>query len=154
MSIRENVNIFDVLKVLNRALEADPKAMAALREAKVECNEVLAKDPEIQCGMVRHPGSVHDVYEEDEPVEVGGRDIYAVGFLGVLNGIFGIDERTGHGAFAAVYEVVCPNCKVDPKNPGDLGVGDPCPSCSVPLRTGALRKFIAVNHSKLPTLER
>lgn len=154
MSIRKKASIGDVLRVLNRALKADPRAMAALREAKIDCNEVLAKDPEIKCGMTRQPGSVHDVYEDDEPVEVGGRDIYTIGFLGILNGIFGIDERTGHGAFAVVYEVVCPNCVLDAKVSKGLGVGDACPTCTVPLKLGALRKFIKVDHRKLPALER
>lgn len=153
MPIRKKVSIDDALKVLNRALLADPKAMAALREAKVECNRKLAEDPEVQCGMKRHPGSVHDVYQDDEPVEVGGRNIYTVGFLGVLNGIFGIDDRTRHGALAAVYEVVCPNCKLDAKEGSKYVMGDPCPNCTVPLRLGALRKFIKVDHSKLPTFK-
>lgn len=152
MAIRKKVNVSDVLKVLNRAVKADPEAMAALRDAKVLCNEELAHDLEIQVSMEEEPGSVHDVWEDDEPVTVGGRKVYEVGFLGVLNGIFGIDERTGLGAIAAAFEVVCSNCKLDPKK--DLGkVGDPCPHCGMPLRRGPLRKFIAVDHSKLPDRE-
>jgi hypothetical protein len=150
MTVRKKVSISDVLKVLNRALEADPDAMAKLREAKVPCNEALAHDPEIQVGMEEHPGSVHDVWEDDEPVSVGGRKVYSVGFLGVLNGIFGIDKRTGFGAIAAVYDVVCANCKLSPKDVRGLSVGDECPNCGVPLKLGPLLKFVAVDHSKLP----
>jgi len=153
MPIQKKVKIADALEVLNRAVEADREAMAALRGAKVPCNEKLAKDPTIQCGMERVPGSVHDVWEEDDPVEVGGRDVYNVGFLGILNGIFGVDDRTGYGPIAAVFEVLCANCKLDPQK-DKVRVGDPCPHCGVALKLGPLRKFIAVDQSKLPTLER
>jgi len=152
MAVRKKVSISDALEVLNRALEADPDAMAKLREAKVPCNEALAHDPEIQVGMLEKQGSVHDVWEDDEPVSVGGRKVYSVGILGVLNGIFGIDDRTGFGAIAAVYEVVCSNCKLDPKEVSGLTEGDSCPNCGMPMRLGALRKFVAVDHSKLPDL--
>lgn len=148
--LQKKVSIGDVLKVLNRALKADPGAMAALRETKVECNEALANDPTIQCGVRTEPGSVHAVYEGDEPVSVGGRKVYTVGFLGILNGIFGIDERTGCGAIAAAYDVICRNCKLDAKEIMGLVDGDKCPSCGMPLRLGPLKKFVKMNHRKLP----
>jgi len=153
VTIRKNISIADALNVLNRAVKADPEAMAALRAAKVPCNDELAKDEEIQVSMDQIPGAVHDVWEDDEPVEVGGRKVYKVGFLGVLNGLFGIDERTGFGAIAAVFEVVCANCKLDPQK--DIGaVGDPCPHCGMNLRLGPMRNFVAVDHSKLSSLKK
>jgi hypothetical protein len=151
--IRKKASVDDVLEVLNRALKADPEAITTLRETKVPCNEELAKDSEIQCGKTKEPGVIHDVWGE-EPVEVGGRDVYTIGFLGLLNGFFGIDERTGHGAIAAAYEVICPNCKLDTKGKRGLKVGDACPNCTVGLELGALKKFIKVDHGKLSTLEK
>ena len=143
MPIRKKISIDDALRVLNRALEADPDAMKRLRESKVLCNEELANDPDIQCGVSREPGSVHNVYEEDEPVEVGGRDIHTVGFLGVVNGLFGVDGE-GRGPIGAVYELKCPNCKLDPLGLQVLAEGNPCPNCGVPVKLGSLLKFVKV----------
>jgi len=61
VTIRKKIKISDAVKVLNRAVKADPEAMAALRDAQVPCNEALAMDPEIQVAMKQTPGSVHDV---------------------------------------------------------------------------------------------
>lgn len=78
--------------ILNRALAADPSAIAALLNHRVSCSLALAEDETIQCG---HPG--------DDPTK--GLE---VGLLGIINGIFGIrpnhcgyivaecDTATGH----------------------------------------------------------
>lgn len=60
------------LAVLNRALAADPEAVAGLLVQRVECNRLLARDPEI-------------VVLEVE----GEAPTYHVGVLGLINGIVG-----------------------------------------------------------------
>lgn len=134
--IRQFVTIEDAIKVLNRAFEADPLAMDALRSAKVPCNDALANDPEIQVGICnRRKEAVQET------------NYYGVGFLGVVNGLFGIDDRTGYGAIAMSYDVDCPSgCEVD----DGLRAGDKCPACGKGLVLGALLGFTKVDHEKLP----
>lgn len=67
------VSLPEVLEVLNRAVEADPEAIAALIGTRVPCNPALAGDPTIQ---VDHRG--------DDPQRG-----FSVGALGLLNGLFG-----------------------------------------------------------------
>lgn len=71
------VTIDEAVERLNSALEADPKAIAELIDHRVPCNDELRDHPHVQV-MV-------------EPNK------QAVGFLGVLNGIFGIEpEKEGY----------------------------------------------------------
>jgi hypothetical protein len=70
----------EAIQALNSMLAADPEAMLALVEARVPCNDALANHPTCQVG--------------------GDKGAYAVGMLGVLNGIFGKDEA-GWGYIAA-----------------------------------------------------
>jgi len=70
--MKESITVEDVLDVLNRAVEKDPGAMSALVEQRIPCNRALADDPTIQ------------VAAKD--------DDFKVGFLGVLNGCFGVDD--------------------------------------------------------------
>ena len=76
------VTVDAAIAVLNRALEADPKALSDLVAARVPCNAALADDPTVQCG------------------ECGCIPL-AVGLLGIINGIFGADER-GVGYISAI----------------------------------------------------
>lgn len=81
--MRSAIQIGQVIDLLNAANELDPKAMAALVAARVECNEALTEHPTIQCGG-------------DEVL--GGE--YTVGLVGILNGLFGVDARQ-YGAISA-----------------------------------------------------
>lgn len=85
--IRESITIDEALEVLNRLAKADSKAAYRLICARVECNQVVADDPTIQVGHV-----------DDDP----GKP-FEVGVLGLLNGLFGIDDR-GWGAITAVVD--------------------------------------------------
>jgi len=79
----------DAVRILNDAHAADPQAMQDLVESRVPCNENLAQHPTIQvCGGTT-----------EEPPQVG--------FLGVLNGLFGINHN-GRGHIEAVYDGVYP----------------------------------------------
>ena len=75
-----------IVELMNEALALDPKAVAALCGHRVTCNVELTGHESIQVRLV--PG--------DHP-ERG----YQVGLLGILNGIAGVDERTGWGAVSA-----------------------------------------------------
>ena len=73
----------DAVVVLNRILEADRTAVSELVRTRIRCNEKLADDPTVQVGKFS--------------------DVYQVGLLGVVNGLFGVDAKSW-GAIAAVVE--------------------------------------------------
>lgn len=66
--------IDNAVEVLNRLHKADPFVMQNLIFMRVPCNEAVAKDPTIQVG-VDHKGAA------------------TVGILGIINGLFGVDDR-------------------------------------------------------------
>jgi len=78
----------DAVAFLNDAFESDPKAMAALVDARVPCNDRMASHPTIQ------------VQENEDKT-------CSVGLLGILNGLFGINHD-GRGHIEAVYDGVYP----------------------------------------------
>lgn len=83
MSIKEAVSVDEAINYLNELTKLDPYAMYALfRQSYVECNKALAEHETCQCS-----GNV----------ATSGHWEYNVGPLGVLNGMFGIDEN-GYGA--------------------------------------------------------
>ena len=73
----------DAIEVLNRIHSTDPTVLPQLIAYRVPCNEGLVDDPTVQVG-------VHDGTAE-------------VGLLGIINGIFGVDERSW-GFIAAIYD--------------------------------------------------
>jgi hypothetical protein len=73
----------ETVKVLNRINEADPSVMPALIKMRVPCNDAVRDDETVQVGSATEG------------------DGYEVGFLGILNGIFGIDEN--HYGFIYAY---------------------------------------------------
>lgn len=113
--IKTTVTLEEVVNLFNTATKADPGAMRALIETRVPCNKELASHPSIQ------------VCED-----------CTVGLLGLLNGIFGSDEK-GWGTLAADFEVVCPNCSAVPEQ---ATVRDKCPHCGVQLVCGKLIEFV------------
>lgn len=92
----ETISLDRVLEILNEAVEADPDAMATLISTRVPCNKVLADHPSIQV-LARNPG------ETIEPGSPNVGTITEVGFLGVLNGLFGIRED-GWGLITAEFD--------------------------------------------------
>lgn len=71
------------IEVLNRVHAADPSVLPALIAHRVPCNESVADDPTVQVGVVD--------------------DGFEVGLLGIVNGLFGTDDRT-IGWLAAFYD--------------------------------------------------
>ena len=80
--LKDQVTLDEVIDLLNEIHAADPKAMLQLIEGRIPCNEKLAEHPTVQC------------------LTVGG--VNMVGILGVINGIFGVNER-GVGGIAALF---------------------------------------------------
>jgi hypothetical protein len=85
---RNEVTVEQVVEILNQALDADDVALTDLIQTRVACNEKLAKHSSIQVGLA--PGCD----PEDKKL------FYEVGILGLLNGLFGVDEKQW-GAIAA-----------------------------------------------------
>lgn len=69
----EPITVEQAIGRLNEINEMDPTVLPALINFRVPCNQALADHPTVQVGH--------------------GQDGYEVGLLGILNGIFGADER-------------------------------------------------------------
>lgn len=118
----QQVTVGHVLEVLNGAVKTDPQAMRALIETRVPCNQALLDHPDIQV-LTAPSGADH---------------AGLVGFLGMLNGLFGKATMDGRGPIAAVFEVNCPACGTTVL---ELPEGAPCPVCGTPLVCGRLVEF-------------
>lgn len=82
-----SVTVSEVVGLLNELLRLDPEAMHNLVEGRVQCNEAIADHPTVQVsGRVNGDGTT-----------------YEFGILGLLNGLFGVDEKS-YGAISASYE--------------------------------------------------
>lgn len=79
-------HIDDAIAVLNRIHETDPTVLPKLIFYRVPCNEALSDDPTVQVGRSD---------KEDADWEVG--------LLGIINGLFGIQED-GFGYIVAQFE--------------------------------------------------
>ena len=139
--IREFISPRDAVNLLNEMVKLDPAAMKLMVEARVECNKTLADHPTVQVGS-KAP-AIHSLCLESEQALVYTAE-YRVGFLGVLNGLFGTQEGgkyDGWGAISAGFNVVCPN---DHALPESLTTNDKCPTCKAALELGDLVSFMLV----------
>lgn len=83
--LKESVTVDEAIALLNEALALDPEAMSnLLLRARVNCNKGLADHPTIQSGKDKGQNNV--------------------GLLGILNGMFGVDEDQC-GAISAFIDV-------------------------------------------------
>lgn len=82
--INNSTTIDEVIAYLNDLLERDQVALRALVDNRVPCNNKFAQHETVQ------------VYKATEESSL-------VGMLGVINGMFGIDEN-GYGPIAALYD--------------------------------------------------
>jgi len=103
--IKDQIGLQEVIAFLNHMLEIDPQATRDLIETRVPCNAEMADHPTIQ--VQAYPG-----------------EAFQLGVLGLINGIFGVDEE-GWGPIAACFEVICPE---HGKIEGPGIVGDTCTS--------------------------
>jgi hypothetical protein len=137
--IREQISLQEVIGFLNQLVLIDHDAIRLLIETRVMCNQALADHPTVQ------------VQAREEMDGIPGE----VGVLGVLNGMFGVDDE-GWGPIAACFEVVCPThgkvegngivgdtCQVDVSQPAEgLGLGGMHERlCGEPLELGKLTHF-------------
>jgi len=93
-----NTTIDHAIKVLNEILMLDKKAIESLISNRVECNEALADHPTVQVGAIMNKTSSCGK-SEYMGSEITG---YNVGLLGIINGLFGVDENKC-GYIAARY---------------------------------------------------
>lgn len=94
--IKSSVSPIDTVNYLNELVDADPDAVRALIVQRVPCNQALAHHPTCR---VMDVASVEGAVDRNVGVVGVG---YEVGFLGVLNGLFGVDAQ-GWGAIVAVF---------------------------------------------------
>lgn len=87
--IKESVTIQEVIDLLNSAIEKDREAMTELCKTRVKVNDELAEHPTIQA---------HCYNSDGEEI-----DDCSVGLVGIVNGIFGVDEKL-YGCIGAVYD--------------------------------------------------
>ena len=84
-NVKKSVTPQEAIDLLNSMLKEDKAATQELFSARAVCNEGLANHPTIQ---------VRKYKKEDIPT---------VGILGVLNGLFGVNEK-GYGAITMVMD--------------------------------------------------
>jgi hypothetical protein len=85
--VKELITIDDTIYFLNELISIDPNAIKNLINARVLCNQQMADHPTVQVGRISD--KTHK-YNEKEP--------FRVGFIGILNGLFGtIPEGTHKG---------------------------------------------------------
>lgn len=84
MPIKQSITIQDAIDLLNDALKCDPVAITSLTSHRVLCNLKLADHKLIQVGS--------------------NEGTYRVGLLGIINGLFGVDDK-GYGPIAAIVDV-------------------------------------------------
>ena len=82
--INENISIDECIKFLNDLIKLDMQAILDLCQNRVSCNEKLADHPTVQV----------DAKE--------GK--HWIGLIGILNGLFGIDDKSGMGPIGAVLD--------------------------------------------------
>ena len=124
--IKESISVDEVIEFMNGLLKIDAEAISQLTEAQVPCNKAMADHPTVQVRAYMLP--------RDTASPTG----YSFGLLGILNGLFGVDER-GWGNISAIFDIVCPNgCNADWTA---KMVGDECGICKSKLVLGKLTEF-------------
>lgn len=93
--MKESITIDETIDYLNDLIEKDP-SIRHLLDIRIHCNEETYNHPTVQVGL---HGS-----------------IYMVGFIGIINGLFGV-HNNGTGAIAADMDngQIIKFVKTDPK---------------------------------------
>ena len=82
--VKEKINLQETVDFLNELLKIDPIAITALFSMRIACNEALADHETVQ-------------------VLASYKTFFHVGIMGILNGLFGIDEH-GWGHISIDYD--------------------------------------------------
>lgn len=122
--IKKSVTPAQVVELLNEALALDPEAMDKFIGLRVRINKSLDEHTTIQTGKLES-------------------DIYTLGPLGFLNGMFGI-ASDGYGCIAADYEIRCRKGHRHTELPDDAKFGGPCPHCQNTLVLGRILGFSVI----------
>ncbi len=83
--IKKTVSIDEAVDFLNHLIELDRNAVAGIISNRVRCNRSLAEHESVQVLVDSRANAAR------------------VGFLGVLNGLFGVDDE-GYGTIMALYD--------------------------------------------------
>lgn len=89
MPLKTSITPQDAVDLLNSMVAADQLATHVLVEDRQPCNELLAQHPTVQVSGTKRT--------ENDDIK------YEVGLLGVINGLFGVDD-TGYGAIEANFD--------------------------------------------------
>jgi len=84
--MKKSINVSEVVDLLNEINQIDPSVLPQLVKSRMRCNTSLAEHETVQVG---------------EFEDANGK-FNAVGFLGILNGFFGIDNE-GWGPIMAHF---------------------------------------------------
>lgn len=84
MKVKESVTIQETVDFLNDLLNIDSTAISSLFSVRIACNKELADHETVQVGAL-------------------SKNFFQVGMVGILNGLFGIDQY-GWGHISADYE--------------------------------------------------
>lgn len=131
---RHKVTIDDVVKFLNNWVENDRTTVERLIHNHVSCLDWTSNHPSIQVVVDSTTGRAR------------------VGVVGLLNGLFGVNEE-GLGPISAVFDIKCPRASISgeahdswkEKHPKYIPqVGESCPVCNSVLQLGRLQRFITV----------
>jgi len=82
--VKNHVSIYKTVDFLNKLLVVDSDTISALFSMRITCNEALANHETVQVRQL-------------------GPGVFQVGMIGILNGLFGIDEH-GWGHVVADYK--------------------------------------------------
>jgi len=90
--IKKSITIEQAIEVLNEAFKLDARTIQWLINNRVPCNAELAGHPTIQVKAIQR----RHIYG-GEPVR------YEIGLLGIINGLFGVNENES-GYIAAEFD--------------------------------------------------
>ena len=122
---RDTISVQEVVDTLNQLLVADKPTIQSLFDHRVGCNETIANHPSVIVGLAKNWRK----NRPDIPIAEDAR--YVLGPLGILNGLFGMnEERTG--PIGGIYQDVCDTCheELDRPDENKIRIGDRCPRCN------------------------
>lgn len=92
---KDKISPQDVCDLLNELLAKDPESVNELISLRVPCNQEIADHPTVQ--VMCHP-------DINKP---------SVGMLGILNGLFGLNDEDGFGAIVFMTNSDSETCKFE-----------------------------------------
>lgn len=134
---RKTVTPDQVVRLLNAAFKADPKAVQAFFSVRVPCNQKLADHPTIQAGLAKN-------WRKNFPeLNLPKSARFVISPVGIMNGFFGMDKFR-MGPIASKWNLVCDACGAENvKALKGTRSGEKCPVCGKgKLYAGKLVGFV------------